>query len=301
MIHGYSSTDSFADIAREFDSAAEWLAALGVPAPPGGRHQAYGKLLHGLAEAHAAGATRAFIERNGLPLVLNAALEGAELRRIHRSLNDLDSDGLSERLRKFVKGPAHAAAEKPGASSNTPRDIAFELSVGARLRHVGVDVDFTEDADLRAKFADAVLYFECKRPQSHHQVHARIKGAQKQLVARLDSNENTVPSFGILCLSITKIEGTTDLVLQARSQSVASRAFDGLFQTFISRYRRKWKSPRDPRIVAVLLEVSGLVELTGENRYSMQNFFALVPIGDHAVVERLADKLSSISPSTHAA
>ncbi len=159
----YSSTDSFADVADQYDAAASWLHSLGVAVPHGGRHGEYQRLLRGLEHAHSAGEIRTFLNREGLDAVLNASLEGAELRRIHRSLAKVGAEGLIDRLRKFVKGPASSLTENPKSSSNLARNIALELSIGSRLRDADLAVDFGGEVrkhlDKKVQTSDVAIIF----------------------------------------------------------------------------------------------------------------------------------------------
>ncbi len=118
----------------------------------------------------------------------------------------------------------------------------------------------------------------------------------RQLTERFSSHSGSSDALGLIALSITKLQDPRSLNLRVHSQVEANRAFDRLFEAFISEYQEKWRRPRDPRIIGVFLEVSGLVELTSVNMYSNQSFLALVQIGDHDLATTLAGRLETVSP-----
>lgn len=272
----YSSTDSFADVAKELDAAVSWLEDLGVPIPGGARHGEYRRIVLGLADAYSNERISEFLDANGgLETVLNASLEAAELRRIHRSLSEPDDPDLLSMLKHFVKGPTDHRAESPDSSSNRARNFAFELSLGAHLRGAGVDVDFGSKADLRVQLADHLLYVECKRPQKHSQVNSRIKEALKQLSLRFEAHDGPLHPLGVVAVSVTKLVNPESLVLRAPTQEVANQGFDQHLKSFINTYESKWKHPRDPRVIGALLEISGIAQLEHPNLYVTSSYVGI--------------------------
>lgn len=87
--------------------------------------------------------------------------------------------------------------------SEPARDYLHELSIAARLKLSGVEVETNNICDVVAKFNNKKIYIECKRVKSKNKVLPRIKEANKQIAKRIGLRKNN--AYGYITVDVTDL------------------------------------------------------------------------------------------------
>ena len=85
-------------------------------------------------------------------------------------------------LKRALLGPADLLSETAG--NNVGRNFAFQLVVAGRLAAAGLTPAFTNETDVRFKFAGLDVAIECKRPLVFQRLEKNIEDALRQLAKR---------------------------------------------------------------------------------------------------------------------
>ena len=174
---------SWESTASHLDDAMRWLDGLGIRTNAT-RIAQYRKEAHAMALAAKKNTTGSKLTASTFSERCLLAYEIQQIIRIHQAFSRNSPSGLVERLEIFVKGPIAATDERPDSSSNRPRNIGFELDLGAKISLAGLPVEFPPGADIVASLGGKQLLVECKRPQNFDTVSGAISTALKQLKGR---------------------------------------------------------------------------------------------------------------------
>ena len=209
--------------------------------------------------------------------ILWATAELHDIFEIHKWLSKINSNGLTESLKKCVKGHELLRYEKSDGGSVQGRNFTFELYAAARIAKGGYEVSFDTDADINFIERGRLFHVECKRVNSENKMNDLINGALSQINRRC---ENSASDRGIVALSISKIifkaieiEAKKSYANVKEMQSLMRAA---LFQ--VSERIQVYCSPKSTKSIGLLLHYkvpfrdinTGMAVLL--NRFAMINF-----------------------------
>jgi hypothetical protein len=190
----------------------------------------------------------------------DSAIEASDLVLIHKGLAKLNSPKFKEKLKTFLRGPAHSEHEKPHGSSHKARDTALELVVGSHFALGGFAVDFDTEADIVACDNETTFYVECKRPSAK-----RIDKIKKELYAQLGHRYAVHKDYheprGFAVFSLNKLLNPESLPLRVRNAQEAIDTISPIIQQFLDSYERLWYKKLDDRTMAVMAYVSMAVSV----------------------------------------
>lgn len=244
-------TASYAQVLADLDAATDWLKAIGVRLPGASRIESYRSALRRIADEWEAGNSSAIAREMRVGDLANVLFECAQWREIYRAIGVRADSALTEKMRTFVKGPAAYSDEKASAASNKARDVAFELSIAARLCTAGIEVDFTPRPDLVAFFEGYAVFIECKRLQTGEKLRKRVREAHRVLAYRCAGG---VASRGLVALSITKIVNPNAGLLDVPDRAALQPALNGVMDQFIGAHGARWAAAPSTGILGALLE-----------------------------------------------
>ena len=135
--------------------------------------------------------------------------EVSELWTIFETLHPRYSTVLSKRLRDILGGPVSAADELDRNTGGRAHNVQFELLLMAQLAHSGLPILDDTLTDVKSRFRDRDLLFECKRPQRSTSVRPCLRDALHQLIHQA-RNQNA-GSLKMVAISLSKVltEGKT--------------------------------------------------------------------------------------------
>ena len=204
---------------------------------------------------------------------------GQELSLIRRHLGHLDPIELKRRLDSYVTGPGLQSAEKPSSGSAQPRDIGFELVLGAQLSAAGLRVQFPGRGDLEIE-GERKISLECKRPQSVEKLEAAVRKAANQLVERATAVAEDPPT-GVVAISIGKIVHGGTKLLSAADLMSAMKVLDATTSEFVRSHDKLWQSTRHAAVHSVLIELSAPVHVLSTNQWLWGHFDVIRPINNN--------------------
>ncbi len=230
---------------RDFD---DWLLSLGlIPR----RNDRVHKAIHALREADVE--VRSFHETGQCakipPEHLYPLVEALEAWNVYRSFRDYaDGPKLKHILERALSGPAQAADEKIGASSDG-RNVWFELALAAEWRSRGAIVSIGEP-DLRVHRDNCTFLIACKRPATDNSVRANIRGAISQLNDHLRAAPNG--EFGVVAISLSRALTAGRKYWQGTLEELGTLVYQ-----LMGHYKDHWRSAAaDPRICGILFHVA---------------------------------------------
>ncbi len=195
---------------------------------------------------------------------VNLVYEIQELVHIYQGLSKIHNSHLTERLRRFIKGPEIVTAENPSKSTNVGRNIAFELLIASRLSSSGFEIDFGTKADLTFIYNNSRFFIECKRPQYSHQINSNIKGAFRQLRNRYSEYEGQKNVFGITALSVSKILNPDLDLLVSPNTHLMHSYIEKLLDRFHDEHKKKYLNTGDQRTIGMIVYFSTPVSIEEE-------------------------------------
>lgn len=180
--------------------------------------------------------------------------EVRELLLMHEGLAGKYDDQLRAQLRFVTGGPTNYTDENIAKSGNHARNIAFELSVQAKLAQCGIPLRFHQTADVCAFFARRNLIIECKRPHSIKGLSANVKDAYRQLEGKY-SGLFCRRLRGIIAIDATKLINPDFNYLQAQDHLRLQADSREMLQRFVDGHERTWDLGRNSRTVSVLAQL----------------------------------------------
>jgi|SRR5580658_133747 hypothetical protein len=279
MVGKWSSV-GFSDLADRLNEAVSWLGRFGIQVERG-RLGAYRKAINELVTLVAKKSSE---RRPALfPKSANDLFEANEIATIHAAFADgRHDDFVRERLQAFAGGPLRYVDEDPSSSSNRPRDLAFELLVGARLIASGLQLEAAGLADVSATVGLQRLIFECKRPQSEKRIERRAIEARDQLLERC----RDASSVGVIAIDTTKLTNPDFRVLTGVSSVEGTRRLGAHLADFYRQRLHLWQRVASRRVVALLLRVSILAHFSKDKSLSYCQQYLLVGLSTGGPVTR---------------
>jgi hypothetical protein len=255
---------SYDDILKDADEAMTWLQGHGFDIGVT-RFNKYKNDFKLLADSFKSGTVHENITRSGkFPDIVNASFELHEMIAIWKGLKNITDPNLPERLQKFIAGPFAATQERVEKSSNTPRDIGFELLMGASFASAGFAVDFDPDGDLSYSYNGSPNFVECKRPSSEKKVLKNISKAFSQLEGRY-KRSGGADARGIVAISITKFLNPEQRLLVVKTKEELRDKIDGVVERFIRANEHHWQSGFGEKTLGVLASFQASAVVEGEN------------------------------------
>jgi hypothetical protein len=123
-----------------------------------------------------------------------------ELVRLKEALQTQEGTHLLQRLKQVTSGLPFRSAR----IHDPARDISFELSIAGRFLKAGLEVDFSQIADVVVRSDPYTIYVECKRITSEKQVEKRIAEAYQQASRRIASS-NSSRAKGFCAFEVSEV------------------------------------------------------------------------------------------------
>jgi hypothetical protein len=270
---GQWSSLRFSDLADRLSSARLWLRGFGVEVQ-GARLGAYRKAMDDLVMAVASK------DRDRLralfPIVANDLFEANEIATIYAAYADgRHDDFVRERLKALAGGPLRYVEEDAHSSSNLPRNLAFELLVGARLIASGIQLEAAAGADVAALVGYQRLIFECKRPQTEKRVERRVVEARNQLRERCQPHLSPL-TVGVIAVDVTKLTNPDFSLLYGVTSAEGTRMLSAYLKGFYEERQRLWARAASRKIVALFLRVSILARFSDDTGLTYCQQYLLV-------------------------
>lgn len=263
------ATRSFVKLNEELDRCLLWLSDVGVDYFHT-RIRQYTQDLKELIQVYERHDHNTPIDPDWFAKMVNSINEASRLVTIHNGLKDIIvSADLKNKLRVFIKGPEFALSENPKTGSQTPRDIAFELSIASVFNLAGFKIDFHNEADLRAILGDEIVYVECKRPRSSHSVRPNVKSAASQLRTRYKSSNGANRVSGIIALSVDKIINPNEQMLIANDENTMDSRLAQEAHSFVQQFHIHWTKISDQQTIGALIVIQLIA--VPENRNIITN------------------------------
>jgi hypothetical protein len=281
------SSSGFSDLSERLARAVQWLQGFGVRTD-GTRLAHYHRAIRDLTVA----SDRADpAELKAMwPQVANALYEANEYATIHRSFADGRHDAfVSARLEALAGGPLFYADEN-SSSGNRPRNLMFELLVGARLVDSGLGLVASDRSDVESSIEQMRLVIECKRPQTEAKVERRAKDARDQLLAKLPDG---AIALGIVALDLTKLTNPKFDLLVRMPAEAGTEALANYLIAFFHRRSELFARIASQYVVALLLRISILAHLTGEPSPTYCQQWTLVQL--HSAGQRARRAISALN------
>ena len=248
---------------RDLVEGIEWLGSLGVPRLDPTRLGSCRRALAAAAEAEANRSMFELLQRSDPRALMETLFEAIEWSGIYRTFGTRSDPLLTKKLRRFVKGPPRQREERTDTSSNTARDIGFELTIAAQLAAGGLEPDFGSEADVSVRIEKTPLLIECKRPQSPARIEDLLKEARHQLRGRY---ANEPSARGLTAISFSKL--LDGAVITAENRLSVQDALETLHRGIIQKYGPLLLSdPKDSRTLGTLLS-SSCIGLIRSDRFA---------------------------------
>ena len=281
----HHETFTFAETAREFDEAVEWLASQGLRVD-GTRVSHYRKVLKRLADDHASGRLRkefdAATEAEKSRMFGDAIVslyESGEIISIAAGLRALVPVVDREKFRELLKG-ASSYINESTASSAKARNTSFEFIVASRLVEAGLALVRIPPADVCAMLGSYRLVVECKRPQTESSIEGNIDDAFSQLRRRL-KNSLAPRMRGIAAIDVTKAANPNFQRIVAPSIDVLGEHLNHFVADYATPRIAHWVSrAKNDKIIGVLFRFSGIAEITSNalpTYHQQYTVFSLAP------------------------
>ena len=203
--------------------------------------------------------------------VIIEASEFATLRApLPRWLDD-DRAVMLEKLERALGGPAIPTDET--ARSSDPRNILFELALGAQIEASGQPVTHGEHPDLTVPLRRRDVLVQCKRVLSEKQVEKNMKGAASQLEHDFDGSRRS--AVGIVAVDVSRIVNPKWECLTFSTPKQVSTAMQRRLSHVVERTLRV-RSELSYPIVGTLFRFSTIAHDVPRNRYVFANEMTLV-------------------------
>ena len=209
----------------------------------------------------------------GLPdvAVITEASEFATLRpSLPRWLKD-DRAVMLEKLKRVLGGPAVPTDET--ARSSDPRNVLFELALGAQVEVSGQLVKHGEHPDVAVPLRRRDVLVQCKRVLSEKQLEKNMKDAAGQLQDDFDQARRS--SVGLVAIDVSRIVNPEWECLTFSTPQQVSTAMQGRLSRIVERTLRVRAELSYP-IVGTLFRFSTIAHDVLHNRYVFANEMTLV-------------------------
>ncbi len=186
------------------------------------------------------------------------------------------SENLIGRLKTYINGPINIDDENPLKSTNNPRDIGFELFLGATLLMGGYDIVFGNESDLEYQTLDGNYYIECKRPSSEKQISSNVAKAYSQLDKRYSSDAK---GYGLVAISISKLVNKDHYTLRAPNNTSLDSQLRFFAEEFFKKHKSGWDAKRNEKTIGCLIYVDAPCYNEMDDSLSIRSYTMLVGFG----------------------
>ncbi len=199
---------------------------------------------------------------------IQSTTEAYQLIRIWRTFKSSTYEGLSERIKKIVKGQASRkqAIIKKG-SNDVARDFAFELSVASRFSKAGYEIDLNQVADVVVSLNKSTLFVECKRVTSEAKLYTRIKEAVEQIDTRIGSDRKN--KHGFVAIDVTDLIDPSHRFHAVFNEEQFLINVKSLIQQFVLEREERLIPLLNRNVVGFMFEYSSAGLLVGGNEPKM--------------------------------
>lgn len=293
MITGWSSL-TFIEVKNRLKCALEWLEEAEIRVEHS-RINAYHQSIKVLEHAYRTQRLAEIDDKETVKSLLNAFCEASEICHIHKHLSTLGNSNLKAKLKQLVGGPISYPDENPSASSNTARNIGFELCIAADLCSTGFVVDFGSNADVSFNTDQCRMHIECKRPQNSRSVKSNIKRAIKQLERRYILHNSKEEVRGIVAVSISKLVNETQEGLILEKPDDLDAILVSMIEKFGKNHMEVCRNRKEKRTIGMLVDLRIPFFVKQDNSVGMSHFFALFSFAetnnDRNILLNISEKL----------
>jgi hypothetical protein len=230
------------------------------------------------------------------PLYLTALVESTEIGDTADYLIACDPETLRPKLRDVLRGPPLPIVEDK--NSNQARNMMFELSLAAKLWHVGLPPHLGEHPDLWVEIGNKKLLIECKRPFDRRTVKDQIGVARKQLIRQLA--REPPGTRAVIALSLSKVINRGNDVLTYSTEAMGRLRLEYELSKRVEESKRRWQILEGTKILGLLFHVIMPALDKTANRYVVAQQMELQTWGqggtlDHHVGNALGTALKAIA------
>jgi hypothetical protein len=241
--------------ALRFDWACKWVETFGIKLNSA-RVAIYRRDLEGLANHVKTGTGLQFEKKRGLENLINSVVEAQELIDMHAGLKNREDVHLADLSRKYIGGTTLRNQETPPTSQ--ARNTGFHLWFVSTAAKCDVPIDLAPPADATISTSISSIVVECKRLFSPKNVQKNIKKGFKQLQERYKQNDKKTELFGILALSLGKLDNSlVDVHDEADLMTQANHKLD----QFRQKHERHWLKRSTGREIGVFLHWTAPVRM----------------------------------------
>lgn len=206
---------------------------------------------------------------------------------IYRAFKNESKDNILTQVKFIVSGGDYRQDSNP-IKSDPARDYLHELSIAARLRLAGIQVETNSICDVVANYDNKKIYIECKRVRSDSKLLSRIKEANKQIVQRIGIKKSD--AYGYITVDVTDLLQIGKNIEEYNSVEHLKDYSKKRLSTFSKKYGEKIRASVSKKVCAVVFyaHILGIV-LNGENKqlYYIGVFYSLGTEGKNEVKLRL--------------
>lgn len=241
---------SFQDQLQELEKTGQWLNRIGIKTE-NTRFDELLRLNKDIVEHEKKHLIEELIQKQDVMKLWFALTEASSFISIYHAFKTQESHlHPRSKLKIMLKGPYYSWEEDISAANIDPRNTLFELEAASKFKNVGAKITGFDDVDFifkRTKFN-----VQCKRLHSGKKVKDNLSEAADQFYKRMKVR----PSLkGIICLSIDKLTGREEMILQVNSPNEVRPKLADISTSFMTKYGTLWHSFINTNILAVLIFV----------------------------------------------
>ncbi|MCS6241373.1 hypothetical protein [Shewanella baltica] len=125
-----------------------------------------------------------------------------EFLLIYTAFKNEPKENILKQVKFSVSGAYYRQDSNP-EKAEPSRDYLLELSVAARLKLSGIEVQTNNICDVVAKYHEKYIYIECKRVRGKNKLLQRVKEASNQISKRIGLKK--LNAFGYIMIDVTDL------------------------------------------------------------------------------------------------
>lgn len=204
--------------------------------------------------------------------------EVEEFLIVYRAFKNERNEKIIAKVKDVVSGKYYRI-EGISQEREVSRDFLHELSIAARLKKSGLEVDIESECDVVTSFENRKVYIECKRVRSEEQLYKRIKNANLQIKNRIGLKK--LSSCGYIVIDVTDLlTKSIDIEYFNDKKHFSSLSLDKI-KVFSNNYGEAIRKRVDSKVYGVILysHLLGVVKnLAPEKKSSPLNMAVLYAI-----------------------
>ena len=240
----------YSEIIARLHAFDSYLVSLGLRRGPDRLRQLI-RCVEQCEEARQKGQMEFLQQRPDVEDLVWSLVEGTEFACIYRGVQGYNPAVIKSLMQKALRGPLHPRLEAHHNSSNTARNTAFELRLGASLLARGAEVILGDQADLVVNHEGSRVFIECKRPFSHQSIRKHVREARRQLKRRLDADPHPLKA-GIVAISVSKAANPGSCLLFARNSDALRDRLSNDIISFHKQHSADYDRLVDLRLIGIL-------------------------------------------------